>query len=126
MDAGNFQRAIQVFEQNIMRSNQISSYQMLVSAYTLIGDIDAAKKTEQDGIRHCSSALRGKKGRGMAVGCGIMEAHMEAAILEAQGKYKAAEQPIRTALDTSLGRGLEFYNPRYDTPAESMACPQSI
>ncbi len=115
MDAGNFQRGIQVLEQNIKRSNHIPSYQMLVSAYTLIGDLDAAKKTEQDGIRHCSSAQnrkrRGQRGQRLAAQCGIMEAHMEAAILEAQGKYKAAEQSIRAALDSSLGLGFEFSSP---------------
>jgi CHAT domain-containing protein len=115
LDAGNFQRGIEILQQNIQRSNDIYSYQSLVSAYTRIGDIDNAKKTEQEGRSHCSIASDARRGRGgnskMSSDCRAMEAQAEAAILEAQGKYAAAEQPIRSLVDLAGRRGVASFAP---------------
>ncbi len=116
LDTGNFQRGIEIFKENIKKSNDIYSYQNLIGVYARIGDIDNAKKTEQEGRRYCSigsDARRGRQGggQGMASNCRIMEAQAEASILEAQGKYAAAEQPIRLMLDYATRRGTGYFAP---------------
>jgi len=134
MEAGNYNRAIQLFEQNVKDSNFIWSYMFLSGAYAQIGDIEAANKIKQEAINNCrgeqvnvtmmrgsGTGQRGKrkgqaskpakvKGWG-ADKCAIMRAHIEAGILEAQGKYKAAERYIRQALDKRLDRGADASNP---------------
>ena len=103
-DAGNFRRAVQLFEHNIKVSNYIWSYQFLAYTYAFMGDIEAASRIRDDGIRNC------RDGRGAAL-CPIMKASMEAAILEAQGKYREAEPYIRESLDRGLGAKFDFYTP---------------
>jgi hypothetical protein len=113
-------------KENIEKSNDIYSYQNLIGAYARIGDIDNAKKTEQEGRRHCNSGSDQRRGRGggqkMAYDCRVMEAQAEASILEAQGKYAAAEQPIRSMVEFSARRSIGW---RCVTP-KVMARPQSI
>ncbi|MCX5811421.1 MAG: CHAT domain-containing protein [Proteobacteria bacterium] len=104
-EAGNFRRAIQLYEQNIKASNYIWSYAFLAFTYASIGDIEAASRIKEDGIRNCREGKRG------AALCQIIKAHMEAAILEAQGKYREAEPYIRDSLDRALGAQFNFYTP---------------
>jgi len=113
VNAGNFQRGIQIFEENIKKHNDTITYWNLVSAYALIGDIDNAKKTRQDGLRSCRSELLRERrpSAGMAALCGILEANTEASILEAQGKYKEAEKHIRAVIDAQIAIGAKFISP---------------
>ncbi len=114
LDAGNFRRGVEILKENIKKSNHIHSYQNLVSAYTRIGDIDNAKRTAQEGRNECSAAdiRKGRGGGGRrAADCKIMEAQAEASILEAQGKYVAAEQPIRSTVDFAARRGTAHVAP---------------
>jgi len=128
LDAGNFKRAIELFEQNVKTSNYIWSYMFLSSLYAGLGDIGAANKIKGEALKHCrgeqgtpSKIHRSGWGR-MEAGpsqkekwaknqCLILRAHMEARILEAQGRFKAAERFIRQALSKRLSTGADASSP---------------
>ncbi|MCX5813852.1 MAG: CHAT domain-containing protein [Proteobacteria bacterium] len=114
MDTGKYRRAIQLLEENIKKSNYIASYQMLVSAYTLTGDIDAAKKTKQDAIKSCETKQTGRGGAKRARRselCEIMKVDIEARILESQGKYAEAEQYIHETIRRTMALQFEDTSP---------------
>jgi CHAT domain-containing protein/tetratricopeptide (TPR) repeat protein len=130
LDAGNYKRAIELFEQNVKTYNYIWSYMFLSSVYAGLGDIEGANKIKREALRHCrdeqdTPAKKQRKGRGrMEVGpdqiqiekwgknlCIILKAHIEGRILEAQGKFKAAERQIRRALQKRVGVGGDTFTP---------------
>ena len=93
--SGNFKHAIELFERSLSLKEQPSTYNMLVKLYTRVGDLESAEKFAKQGVSLCNR-LRNQKGWGKWPV--ILAAYMKAMVLEAQGKFAAAEPYYRRVL----------------------------
>ena len=90
---GNYKRAISL-QQNVIKNYPRSqSYFLLTLYYLRTGDFKGAEKAKNAGIRFCNEMTPKSKGQGKAW-LEIHKADMQAAVLEAKGKYSEAE-PFR-------------------------------
>ena len=92
---GNFRYAIELFEQALNKKEWPSTYNILVKLYTHVGDLESAEKFKNQGVSLCNR-LRNQKGWGKWPV--ILAAYMKAMVLEAQGKFAAAEPYYRQVL----------------------------
>ena len=92
---GNFKHAIELFERSLRLKERPSTYNILVKLYTRVGDLESAQKAANRGVSLCNS-LRNQKGWGKWPV--ILAAYMKAMVLEAQGKFAAAEPYYRQVL----------------------------
>jgi CHAT domain-containing protein len=88
---GNFKFAIELFERSLNMKKSPSTYTFLVLFYTRIGDIESAEDVKRRGVNFCN--------RSKSIWAKIEAAVMEAIILEAKGKFMAAEKHRRKAVD---------------------------
>jgi CHAT domain-containing protein/predicted negative regulator of RcsB-dependent stress response len=92
---GNFKHAIELMERSLRLKESPSTYNGLVKLYTRVGDLESAQKAANRGVSLCNS-LRNQKGWGKWPV--ILAAYMKAMVLEAQGKFAAAEPYYRQVL----------------------------
>ena len=88
---GNFKRGIELLQRSLSLEKICSSYNQLVKAYAMQGDIETAKKTKSDSAQFCNQP-DGWYGRN------IHTPIMNATILEAQGDFREAEKHWRRRL----------------------------
>jgi CHAT domain-containing protein/Tfp pilus assembly protein PilF len=90
MWAGNYNRALELFEQSLRIKKGTNTYYNLVIIYSSIGDLESAENLKREGIyisRQSSSVMSR-----------IFSASMRAFVLEAQGKHVEAEKQWRKIL----------------------------
>jgi len=93
-DIGNFNRAVQLSEDAVKTGASSSIYEKLVETYIQMGDLERARNTAKNGKTYCAKSPKRRYVRFVQF-CDIAEAGMEAAILEAQAKFKEAENSRR-------------------------------
>jgi len=104
--AGNFKNAIRILEDGAKKKIEDPGiYAQLVKFYTLVGDLESAKKIKKQGLVVCNQ-LRHKKG--WKIWSQVHAARIEAIFLEAQGKYKEAEIFRLKQLDLTSSKDI-FY-----------------
>jgi CHAT domain-containing protein len=98
-DFGNFNRAIAANKRALEIRPQAMSYHGLTSQYLGIGNLKAAEKIEEAGVRYCNALISNPSANAFSrIWTEIIKADMEASILEARGKYRAAESYRRYAV----------------------------
>jgi CHAT domain-containing protein len=93
--SGNFKHAIELMERSLFLNEGPSTYNLLVKLYTRVGDLESAQRAANRGVSLCNR-LRNQKGWGKWPV--ILAAYMKAMVLEAQGKFAAAEPYYRQVL----------------------------
>ena len=93
--SGNFKHAIELMERSLFLKEGPSTYNLLVKLYTRVGDLESAQRAANRGVSLCNR-LRNQKGWGKWPV--ILAAYMKAMVLEAQGKFAAAEPYYRQVL----------------------------
>ncbi len=88
---GNFKRGIEFLEHSLSLKKQCSSYQQLVKAYAMQGDLETSEKTKRDGVKFCNRPNQW-------YGKNIHTPIMKATILEANGNLMEAETQWRHRL----------------------------
>jgi CHAT domain-containing protein len=88
---GNFRRGIELLEHSLKIEKRCSTYDFLVEAYTLIGDLQTAEIIKNEGVNFCNRSKAG-------IWKGIHTDIMRATVLEANGNLKEAERHWRRRL----------------------------
>ena len=94
---GNFNRALELFEESLGISEDPATYGRLLETYQKIGNLEKASETLKKARQFCATSP--KKRRSMFVlRCDLEILEMETNLLEAQAKYAEAEQYFRRQL----------------------------
>jgi CHAT domain-containing protein len=88
---GNFKRGIELLEHSLKIEKSCSTYNFLVEAYTLIGDLQTAETIKNEGVNFCNRS-------NMGISRSILTDIMRATVLEANGNLEEAEKHWRRRL----------------------------
>jgi tetratricopeptide (TPR) repeat protein/uncharacterized protein YceK len=118
--AGNFQKAVDLFEQSLELKDTVGTYFQLTDVYIKKGDIETAERFSCEGYDlHVQKTLKQKRKKKQTeksvLNAKAREVNMSQirySVLEAQGKYGEAEQYLRKTLDPSHSQSVKERKPR--------------
>lgn len=118
--AGNFQKAVDLFERSLDLKDAVGKYAELTDAYIKIGDMETAERFSREGYdRYVQKTLKQdrkkKQTEKSLLNASTREVNMAGirySVLEAQGKYGEAEQYLRKILDLSHSQSVKERKPR--------------
>ena len=92
---GNYNRAIELLQRSLSKSDSLGAYSSLVGVYSHIGDVESAEKLRDEGIELSDQILRYNAGLAWVR---FKAAKMKGYVLEAQGRFAEAEEQWRITL----------------------------
>lgn len=107
--SGNFQKAVDLFQQSLDIKEGMGTYNQLIDAYLQMGDLETVKTVSREGLDAYKRKSMKKKS-GFKANREIHMIRITYALLEAEGKYAEAEPYIRKELE--LHRSQIDVNPR--------------
>lgn len=117
--AGNFQKAVDLFERSLDLKDAMNTYAQLTDVYIKIGDMETAERFSREGydlyVQKTLKQNKKKQTEKSVLNANAREVHMAGirySVLEAQGRYGEAEQYLRKTLDLSHSQSVKERRPR--------------